>query len=94
MLLAHLGGFTVPGLVPMVAAGSGLGALAAWVASSSVWKIGGRVIWYRASALQSRCLDRVPEGNFLISIRATNLIEQSRVKKILSEGGAEEISWL
>lgn len=72
---------------------AGLGGLAAWVALPSSWKNAGRMTRRGIPGLGTKFYPTsIPEGSFLICIRARNRKAETRVKRILIEEGAKEIT--
>jgi uncharacterized membrane protein len=92
-LLAGIGALAIPGVGPLIAAGPLLAALSGAAAGATAGGIAGALIGMGIPELEAkRYENRVTEGNLLISIHATDGDEVDRAKKILEDGGAEDIS--
>lgn len=92
-LLLGLDSSTIPTLLSVIAAGAGLGALAtALPAISSAGNTLRKSMRMWNPSLEAESFqDLVPEGNYLISIRATDRRDEFRVRRILSEVGVENL---
>lgn len=92
-LLVGLGALAIPGVGPLIAAGPLLAALSGAAAGAAVGGVAGGLIGLGIPELEAkRYENRIAEGNFLISVHATNGDEVDRAKEILKNANAEDIS--
>lgn len=92
-LLAGIGALAIPGVGPLIAAGPLLAALTGLGVGAAAGGITGGLIGLGIPELEAkRYENRIAEGNLLISIHAVDGDQVDRSKKILTDGGAEDIS--
>ncbi len=92
-LLAGIGALAIPGVGPLIAAGPLMAALTGLGVGAAAGGIAGGLIGLGIPELEAkRYENRVSEGNLLVSIHAEDGDQVDRAKKILADGGAEDIS--
>ena len=93
-IVAGFEAFSIPGVLQLLVAGAVIGVLTALLAGGAAENFFKQLIGTADSASKDqRQPSRIPEGNFLMSIRPVSRKERLRVEKILNEEGVEEISW-
>lgn len=92
-LLAGIGALAIPGMGPFIAAGPIMGALSGLGAGGALGGIIGGLIGAGIPEYEAkRYENRLKEGGVLLSVRANNDHLAKRVKEILKQQGAEDIS--
>jgi len=91
--LAGIGTLAIPGVGPLVAAGPILAALSGLAVGGTVGGVSGALIGMGIPEYEARQYEgRLREGNILISIHADDSDQASRIREILSEEKAEDVS--
>ena len=92
-LLAGIGALAIPGVGPFIAAGPIMAALSGAAVGATIGGIGGALIGMGIPEFEAIQYEaKVKEGNILISAHAADGDVVDRVKKIMKEAGAEDIT--
>jgi hypothetical protein len=92
--MAGIGALAIPGLGPFIAAGPIMAALAGAGAGAAAGGLAGALIGMGIPELEAKQYEgKIKNGNILLSVHAEDGKEVTRVKEILKNGGAEEISY-
>jgi hypothetical protein len=92
-LLAGIGALAIPGVGPFIAAGPIMAALSGAAVGATIGGIGGALIGLGIPEFEARQFEaKIKEGNILISAHAADSEVVGRVKKIMKEAGAEDIT--
>jgi hypothetical protein len=92
--MVGIGALAIPGLGPFIAAGPIMAALAGAGAGAAAGGLTGALIGMGIPELEAKQYEgKVKNGNILMSVHAEDGREVIRAKKILKNGGAEEISY-
>jgi uncharacterized membrane protein len=92
-LLAGIGALAIPGVGPFIAAGPIMAALSGAAVGAAIGGIGGALIGLGIPEFEARQYEaKIKEGNILISAHAADGDVVDRVKKIMKEAGAEDIT--
>lgn len=91
--LAGIGTLAIPGVGPLIAAGPILAALSGLAVGGTVGGVSGALIGMGIPEYEARQYEgRLRDGNILISVHADDGDQASRIREILSEEQAEDIS--
>ncbi len=91
--LAGIGALAIPGLGPLIAAGPILAALSGAALGGTLGGLTGALVGAGIPEYEAQQYEgRLREGNILVSIHADDSEEASRIRQILSQEGAENIS--
>lgn len=92
-LLAGMGSLAVPGLGTLIAAGPIMGTLTGLGAGGAVGGLAGSLIGLGIPEDQSEEYEgRIRKGDILLSVRVCDVAEEQKVRSILEDNSAEEIS--
>jgi hypothetical protein len=92
--MVGIGALAIPGLGPFIAAGPIMAALAGAGAGAAAGGLTGALIGMGIPELEAKQYEgKVKNGNILLSVHAEDGRAVTRAKKILKNGGAEEISY-
>ena len=93
-LLAGIGALAIPGVGPLIAAGPIMAALAGFGVGGAVGGIVGALVGMGIPEYEAKRYEgKVKDGNILLSVHTEDSTERDRAKKILENGGAEDISY-
>jgi hypothetical protein len=91
--LVGVGSLAIPGVGPFIAAGPIMAALGGAAVGATVGGITGALIGMGIPELEAKQYEsKIREGNILISVHTDDGEERDRVKSILKEEGAHDIS--
>lgn len=91
--LAGIGTLAIPGVGPLIAAGPILAALSGLAVGGTVGGISGALVGMGIPEYEARQYEgRLRQGNILISVHADDSDQASRIREVLSEEKAEDIS--
>jgi hypothetical protein len=91
--LAGIGTLAIPGVGPLIAAGPILAALSGLAVGGTVGGVSGALIGLGIPEYEARQYEgRLREGNILVSIHADDGDQAARIREILSEEKAEDVS--
>lgn len=92
-LLAGIGALAIPGVGPFIAAGPIMAALSGAAVGATIGGIGGALIGMGMPEYEAKQYEaKVKEGNILISVHTHDGDEADRIKTIMKEADAEDIS--
>lgn len=92
-LLAGIGALAIPGLGPFIAAGPIMAALSGGAVGAAVGGLTGALIGMGIPEYEAKRYEgRVVKGSALIAVRALSSERERDARRILEEGGAEDIS--
>ena len=92
--MVGIGALAIPGLGVFIAAGPIMAALAGAAGVAAVGGLTGALIGLGIPEYEAKRYEgKVKDGNILLSIHTEDSTERDRAKKILEEGGAEDISY-
>ena len=92
-LLAGIGALAIPGVGPFIAAGPIMAALSGAAVGATIGGITGALIGMGIPEFEAKQYEaKIKEGNILISVHTRDGDVVDRVKKIMKEAGAEDIS--
>ncbi len=92
-LLAGIGALAIPGVGPLIAAGPIMAALSGVAVGAAVGGIAGGLIGMGIPEFEAkRYADKVKGGNILMSVHSENGDDTDRIKDIMKNAGAEDIS--
>ena len=92
-LLAGIGALAIPGVGPFIAAGPIMAALSGAAVGAAIGGIGGALIGMGIPEYEAKQYEeKVKDGNILISVHTHNSDEAKRIKKIMKDAQAEDIS--
>jgi hypothetical protein len=88
-----VGALAIPGVGPLIAAGPILAALAGAGIGSAVGGVAGAVVGMGIPEYEAKKYEaRVSGGNILLSVHCESTAQRERVKEVLQQTGAEDIS--
>lgn len=91
--LAGIGSLVIPGLGPLVAAGPMLSALSGLALGGTIGGIGGALVGLGIPEYEAQQYEgKLKEGRILMCVHAEDEEDESRIRDILSEEHAEDIS--
>jgi hypothetical protein len=91
--LVGIGSLAIPGVGPFIAAGPIMAALGGAAVGATVGGIAGALIGMGIPELEAKQYEsKIREGNILVSVHTDDGAERDRVKTILKEEGAHDIS--
>ena len=91
--LAGIGALAIPGLGPLIAAGPILAALTGAAVGGTVGGLTGALVGMGIPEFEAKKYEgKIKGGKALLSVHSENSAETERAKKLLEEGGAEDIS--
>lgn len=91
--LAGIGALAIPGVGPLIAAGPILAALSGAAIGGTMGGLTGALVGAGVPEFEAQQFEgRLREGNILISVHAEDSDEASRIRQILSEEKAENIT--
>jgi hypothetical protein len=92
--MVGIGALAIPGLGVFIAAGPIMAALAGAAGVAAVGGLTGALIGLGIPEYEAKRYEgKVKDGNILLSIHTEDSTERDRARKILEEGGAEDISY-
>jgi len=92
--LVGIGSLAIPGLGVFIAAGPIMAALAGAAGGAAAGGLTGALIGMGIPEYEAKRYEgKVKDGNILLSIHTEDSAERDRAKKILEDGGAEDISY-
>ena len=92
--MVGIGALAIPGLGPFIAAGPIMAALAGAAGGAAAGGLTGALIGMGIPELEAKRYEgKVKDGNILMSVHTEDSKERDRAKKILGNGGAEDISY-
>jgi len=92
--MVGIGALAIPGLGPFIAAGPIMAALAGAAGGAAAGGLTGALIGMGIPEYEAkRYQGKVKDGNILLSVHTEDSKERDRAKKILENGGAEDISY-
>ena len=92
-LLAGIGALAIPGVGPFIAAGPIMAALSGAAVGATIGGITGALIGMGIPEYEARQYEaKIKEGNILISVHTRDSAVVDRVKNIMKQAGAEDIS--
>ena len=92
-LLAGIGALAIPGVGPFIAAGPIMAALSGAAVGAAIGGITGALVGMGMPEYEAKQYEaKVKGGNILISVHTRDAEEAKRVKKIMEEAQAEDIS--
>lgn len=92
-LLVGIGALAIPGLGPFIAAGPIMAALSGAAVGATIGGIAGALIGMGIPEYEAKQYEaKIKEGNILISVHTADGDVVDRVKKIMKEAGADDIS--
>lgn len=92
-LLAGIGALAIPGVGPFIAAGPIMAALSGAAVGATLGGIAGALIGMGIPEYEAKQYEaKIKEGNILISVHTADGDVVDRVKAIMKEAGAEDIS--
>lgn len=92
-LLAGMGALAIPGVGPFIAAGPIMAALSGAAVGATIGGIGGALIGMGIPEFEAKQYEaKIKEGNILISAHAADGDVVDRVKDIMKQAGAEDIT--
>ena len=92
--MVGIGALAIPGLGPFIAAGPIMAALAGAAGGAAAGGLTGALIGMGIPEYEAKRYEgKVKDGNILLSIHTEDSAERDRAKKILQDGGAEDISY-
>jgi hypothetical protein len=92
--MVGIGALAIPGLGPFIAAGPIMAALAGAAGGAAAGGLTGALIGMGIPEYEAKRYEgKVKDGNILLSIHTEDSKERDRAKKILENGGAEDISY-
>lgn len=92
-LLAAIGALAIPGMEPLIAAGSLLATLSGAASGATMGGIAGGLIGFMIPDIEAkRYHNRFAGGNILLSVHAETDDEVNRAKYVLRRGHADDIS--
>jgi hypothetical protein len=91
-LLAGIGALAIPGLGPFIAAGPIMAALSGAAAGATLGGITGALVGLGIPEVEAKQYEaKVASGNILLSVHVENNDERDKAKKILENGGAQDV---
>jgi hypothetical protein len=91
--LVGIGTIAIPGVGPFIAAGPIMAALGGGAVGGAVGWIAGALIGMGIPELEAKQYEsKIREGNIIVSVHTDDGMERDRVKTILKEEGAHDIS--
>ncbi len=91
--IAGIGALAIPGIGPFVAAGPIVAALSGVGIGAAVGGIAGALVGMGIPELEAKRYEgKIRKGNLLLSVHVENSDAEDRAKRILKEGGAEDIT--
>jgi hypothetical protein len=92
--MVGIGALAIPGLGPFIAAGPIMAALAGAAGGAAAGGLTGALIGMGIPELEAKRYEgKITGGNILMSVHTEDSKERDRAKKILENGGAEDISY-
>lgn len=92
--MVGIGALAIPGLGVFIAAGPIMAALAGAAGVAAVGGLAGALVGMGIPEYEAKRYEgKVKDGNILISVHTEDSKERDRAKKILEDGGAEDISY-
>ena len=92
--MVGIGALAIPGLGPFIAAGPIMAALAGAAGGAAAGGLTGALIGMGMPEYEAKRYEgKVKDGNILLSIHTEDSAERDRAKKVLEDGGAEDISY-
>jgi hypothetical protein len=92
--MVGIGALAIPGLGVFIAAGPIMAALAGAAGGAAAGGLTGALIGMGIPEYEAKRYEgKVKDGNILLSIHTEDSAERDRAKKILEDGGAEDISY-
>lgn len=92
-LLAGIGALAIPGVGPFIAAGPIMAALSGAAVGAAIGGIAGALIGMGMPEYEAKQYEaKVKEGNILISVHTHDSDEADRIKKVMKDAQAEDIS--
>lgn len=92
-LLAGIGALAIPGVGPFIAAGPIMAALSGAAVGAAIGGIAGALIGMGIPEIEAKQYEaKIKEGNILISVHAHDGEVADRIKEIMKEAGAEDIT--
>lgn len=92
-LLAGIGALAIPGAGPFIAAGPIMAALSGAAVGAAIGGIAGALIGMGIPEFEAKQYEaKIKEGNILISVHARDGDAADRIKKIMEEAGATDIT--
>lgn len=92
-LLAGIGALAIPGVGPFIAAGPIMAALSGAAVGAAIGGIGGALVGLGMPEYEAKQYEtKVRDGNILISVHTYDSDEATRVKQILKDANAADIS--
>ena len=91
--LAGVGMLAIPGVGPLIAAGPILAALSGAAVGGAAGGLTGGLVGLGIPEFEAQQYEgKLREGNILLSVHADNMEEASRIRQVLSEENAEDIT--
>jgi ActD protein len=92
--MVGIGALAIPGLGVFIAAGPIMAALAGAAGGAAAGGLAGALVGMGIPEYEAKRYEgKVKDGNILLSIHTEDSAERDRAKKILENGGAEDISY-
>lgn len=92
-LLAGIGALAIPGVGPFIAAGPIMAALSGAAVGAAIGGIGGALIGMGIPEFEAKQYEaKIKEGNILISVHARDGDAVDRIKDIMKDAGADDIT--
>lgn len=92
-LLAGIGALAIPGVGPFIAAGPIMATLSGAAVGAAIGGIGGALVGLGMPEYEAKQYEeKVKDGNILISVHTNNSDTAKRVKEIMKNGGADDVS--
>lgn len=92
-LLAGIGALAIPGVGPFIAAGPIVAALSGAAVGAAIGGVAGALVGLGMPEYEAKQYeDKVKNGNILISVHTADSDEAKRVKEIMEDAGAEDVS--
>ncbi len=92
-LLAGIGALAIPGVGPFIAAGPIMAALSGAAVGATIGGIGGALVGMGIPEYEAKQYEaKIKEGNILISAHATDGDVVDRIKDVMKQAGAEDIT--
>lgn len=92
-LLAGIGALAIPGVGPFIAAGPIMAALSGAAVGAAIGGIAGALVGMGIPEYEAKQYEaKIKDGNILISVHTRDSDEAKRIKKIMEEAQAEDVS--
>jgi TusA-related sulfurtransferase len=92
-LLAGIGALAIPGVGPFIAAGPIMAALSGAAVGATIGGVAGALVGMGMPEYEAKQYeDKLKEGNILISVHTDDSDEAKRIKEIMEDAHAEDVS--